>query len=209
MGDQTPAKRTDGQSSVELMNLMGYDAMALGEGDMAKLGLETLRQRIQEAKFAVLSANAVFSGSDQLIVQPFLLKEMNGHHIAIIGLTGWGQIKGVEILDPIESVQRVMAQLKGQADIIILLSHAGLQTNRQIIEAIPEIDLVISGGIETVTPSALPINGNRTITHALSIPTTTKPVKVRHMSFLRFYSPCSFSSKYGSPLTGSDRKSVV
>ena len=39
VGDQDPALKTQGKSSVEAMNRLGYDAMALGPGDLA-LGLD-------------------------------------------------------------------------------------------------------------------------------------------------------------------------
>ena len=65
VGDQDPALKTQGKSSVEAMNRLGYDAMALGPADLA-LGLETLRARMAEAKFPMLSANAVVTGTEEL-----------------------------------------------------------------------------------------------------------------------------------------------
>jgi len=165
IGDRTPATKSQGQSSVEVMNMMGYDAMALGEGDLAKLGLDTLQQRIQEASFAVLSANAFFSETGEPLTQPYAMYEKGGHRIAVIGLTGLATIPGVEIRDPLASVQQVIAQLGDQADILILLSHAGLATNRQVAAEVPEIDLVISGGGEAVTREPLWIDNKRAIVH--------------------------------------------
>ena len=75
IGDLNPAKRTQGASSVAIMNLMGYDAMALGAGDLS-MGLDVIRQRQAEAKFPFLSANAVVSGTTELVATPYITREI-------------------------------------------------------------------------------------------------------------------------------------
>jgi len=41
-----PSER-DGKREIELLNLMQYDAIALGEGDLARLGVDNIRARMQ------------------------------------------------------------------------------------------------------------------------------------------------------------------
>jgi 2',3'-cyclic-nucleotide 2'-phosphodiesterase (5'-nucleotidase family) len=151
--DEPPATTSQGRTSVELMNMMGYDAMALGEGDLSILGVDAIRQRMQEADFAFLSANVVVTGTQELLAQPYLLREMGGHRIAVIGITGVALLPEVEILDPVLSVQRVLDELNGQADVVILLSHAGLGVNAQIAAAVSGLDLIVSGGGDGYTPA--------------------------------------------------------
>lgn len=148
------------------MNMLGYDAMALGEGDLVKLGLPTLQQRMEEANFAILSANAVLVATNELLSEPYLIREMGEHHVAIIGLTGPVTTTEVIVHDPLETAKQMVAELKDQADIIILLSHAGLKMNNQIVTAIPEIDFVISGGGKGVTPAPLLTADGRMTLHA-------------------------------------------
>jgi 2',3'-cyclic-nucleotide 2'-phosphodiesterase (5'-nucleotidase family) len=74
-GDQDPARRTLGATSVAVMNMMGYDAIGLGPSDLT-LGLATLRKRMDESQFAVLSANAVESTTGELITDPYLLRQI-------------------------------------------------------------------------------------------------------------------------------------
>ena len=144
--DRTPATSSQGQTSIELMNRLGYDAAALGEGDLERLGVSTVLQRIQEAKFPILSANAFLTGTDQLVTQPYVIRELGGHQVAIIGLTGQAALPDVDIRDPVESARRVTQEVRDRADILILLSHAGLDLNRQVAGLVPELDLIISGG---------------------------------------------------------------
>jgi 5'-nucleotidase/UDP-sugar diphosphatase len=152
VGDRDPAKKTGGQTSVAAMNLMGYDAMALGPQDLA-LGLDVLRQRIVEAEFAVLSANAVVSATGELLASPYLSRAFDGHKVAVVGLSGGGGTSEIAVLDPLETAQAVVAEVATQADVVILLSHAGTPTDQRIAEAVPGVDLIISGGkFELATP---------------------------------------------------------
>jgi len=145
VGDADPAKKTQGQTSIAVMNLMGYDAMALGPQDLT-LGVQVLRQRIAEAEFAVLSANAVASSDNELIASPYVVLPLEGHRVALVGLTGDPGTAEVTVLNPLQTAQTVVAELATQADVIILLSQAGDAINQQIAEAVPGVDLIVSGG---------------------------------------------------------------
>ncbi len=145
---------------------MGYDAMALGEGDLARLGVSEIRERMKEARFPFLSANVVISGSGELLARPYITRQVDGHRIAIIGLTGKASLPGVEIRDPLTVAVEVVTRLRKQADIVILVSHAGLQVNQKIAAAVPGLDLIVSGGKGGYTPSPMSTKGGAVIVHA-------------------------------------------
>jgi 2',3'-cyclic-nucleotide 2'-phosphodiesterase (5'-nucleotidase family) len=149
VGDQEPALGTQGQSSVFVMNMMGYDAIALGPQDLA-LGLGTLRQRMAEAEFAVLSANAVVSATGELLAAPYVLRQWGDYRVAIIGLSGGSGTPQIAVLDSLQAARQTVNQVADQADAIILLSHAGESTDQRIAEAVPGISLIISGGDKTL-----------------------------------------------------------
>jgi 2',3'-cyclic-nucleotide 2'-phosphodiesterase (5'-nucleotidase family) len=170
MGDRTPATSSRGKSSVEIMNMIGYDAAALGEGDLSQLGIDLIRERMAEAAFPMLSANAYDASSGELLAKPYYITDAGSHRVAVIGLTGAAQIAGVAIADPLKTAQEVVTTLAGKADILILLSHAGLDVNEQIAQAVPEIDLIVSGGGQRMTPNAEAGAGNPVVVHA-DVPT--------------------------------------
>jgi len=142
--DEELAVRTQGASSVELMNMLGYQAAALGEKDLA-LGKEVLRSRMAEAKFPFLSANVLEKGG-RLFAQPYTILEIGGHRIGIIGLTGQLSSQDFIISDPMTAAKRYAAEVQKQADIVILLSHLGMETNLWIADEVPGIDVIVSGG---------------------------------------------------------------
>jgi 2',3'-cyclic-nucleotide 2'-phosphodiesterase (5'-nucleotidase family) len=164
--DRSPALTSQGKSSVELMNLMGYDAMALGAGDLAILGVDVIRQRMEQARFPFLSANVVLTETGELLAKPYVLYEVEGHRIAVIGLTDEVLLLDAEIRDPLSSLQEVLAQLEGQVDIYVLLSHAGQERNQEIAKEVPEVDLIVSGGGQGYTPEVLRFEGSPPLVHA-------------------------------------------
>ena len=52
--------------------------------------------------------------------------------------------------DPLETARAVVAEAAAQADVIILLSHAGTLVDQQIAQAVPGIDLIVSGGASQI-----------------------------------------------------------
>jgi 5'-nucleotidase len=143
-GDTDPARKTRGQTSIEVMNKLGYDALAVGAQDLG-LGADVLQKRISEAQFAVLSANAIVSATGKLVATPFVLRKTDGHTLALIGLSNGGT-KEILVRDPVQSIQAVLAEIANTADIVIVLSHAGAVVDQNIADTVPGIDLIVSGG---------------------------------------------------------------
>jgi 5'-nucleotidase/UDP-sugar diphosphatase len=147
-GNQPLAKQTQGQAIVEAMNLLGYDAMVLGSEDFW-LGLDVLRQRMEEAEFPILSANVVMAETDQLFATPYVIEEIAGHKIAIIGLTNQEAASAaggdIAVLDPLEALEDLMGEVSEEADVIIVLSHLGTEVDFQMANEVQGIDLIVGG----------------------------------------------------------------
>jgi 2',3'-cyclic-nucleotide 2'-phosphodiesterase (5'-nucleotidase family) len=124
-----------------------------------RLGLDTLRQRITEAEFPFLSANVVLSGTETLFAEPYILKEMGDHRVAIIGLTEPGAadvVQGaVTVLNPIETARRYVAEVSSKASVIIVLSHIGVEENIELAGEVAGIDLIVSGAGQVIPGQAV------------------------------------------------------
>lgn len=145
LGDSDPALETRGRTSVEAMNRMGYDALALGMQDISSLELSELRERLAEAQFPVLSANAYLAGTQELLTDPYVVMAMADHRVGILGLTDAGGTEEVVTTDPVLAARKWLPRLQRVADIIIILSHAGLDTDQAIAGQLPGIDVIVSG----------------------------------------------------------------
>jgi len=135
---------------VEAMNAMGYDALTVSQMELA-LGLETIKQREAEAKFSFLSANLVKPGDNQPFFRPYVVLERQGVHIGIIGLSEpeASQTPGVEdqvtVLDPTETARRYVGELRAKVDMLIVLSHLGVDADKALAQAVPGIDIIVGG----------------------------------------------------------------
>src|SRR5512139_1052087 len=117
---------------VESFNLMGYDAIGIGDDDLT-LGKEFLLEISKKANFPFLSSNLLDEASGKVLFQSFLIKEINGLRIGIFSLLSPNffmgssdpRIKGLTIRSPIEVAQAMVKELKPKVDLIVLLSHLG------------------------------------------------------------------------------------
>ncbi len=164
---------------VEAMNGMGYDAMAVGPLDLTSpaqggVKLEELQQRFQEATFALLSVN--LQAGDSLPLQPYLLRQVGNHTVAIIGVSANKALSaskslgiGMTIEDPTQAVSRTVEALKAkeQADVVILLSNLTQQENAALARTIPGIDVII-GGSDASIMGPQPVEGpeGKVVLHA-------------------------------------------
>lgn len=150
-------KTTQGKYMVEAMNRLGYDAMLLGDQDFA-WGVDVLKQRIAEARFPVLSANVFVGGTQQLLAQPYILKDFSGQTIAIIGITSRALSavapasgsQPLVVSDPVEALKKVMADLKGKANIFVVLSNLGFAEDNSLASAVPGITAIVGGRSSTL-----------------------------------------------------------
>jgi len=136
---------------VEAMNRMGYDALAVGEGEL-RLGSEELLNVMARARFPFLSANLTRGEGGPLLVQPHTLLQVGQHRVAIIGVTApeatdIHQLRQSEVavLDPVESVRQQVAAVRGRADVIIVLSYLGLELDQELAQQVRGIDLIVGG----------------------------------------------------------------
>ena len=165
---------TRGEVIIDGMNHMGYDAMALGPKELG-LRQGALQQRIEEAQFPVLSANAVLSGTQDLVAQPFTVLQVGDHRVGVLGLTRAtdGPQGGFQVLEPQQAAQEYVPQVAAQSDTVVLLTNMPYRAAISLAEAVPGIDLVLAA-----LPIQLPGKALRTSNGSLVV-TAEQPL-TRH-----------------------------
>lgn len=144
------ATQSQGRVVVEAMNLMGYDAMTVGQMDLAQ-GVEVLLARAKEARFPILSANLVSTKDQQLLLPPYTVLTRDGVRYGILGISepkanNWPNVsQAVSVLDPVETVKKYLPEVRTQSDVVILLSHLGLDEDKALAQAVPGMDIIIGG----------------------------------------------------------------
>jgi 2',3'-cyclic-nucleotide 2'-phosphodiesterase (5'-nucleotidase family) len=154
---------------IESLNLIGYDAMGIGEDDLT-LGKEFLLEISKKANFPFLSSNLFDETSGKVLFQSFLIKEINGLRIGIFSLlspdffTGPSdpRKRGLTLKSPVDTAQAMVKELKPRTDLIILLSHLGYAKDIEVAQTLQGINLIVGGhnGINLIYP---PVNKNTII----------------------------------------------
>ncbi|WP_233965399.1 bifunctional UDP-sugar hydrolase/5'-nucleotidase UshA [Pectobacterium versatile] len=124
----------DAEPDFRGMNMVGYDAMALGNHEFDN-PLFVLRQQEKWAKFPLLSANIYQKSTNQRLFKPYALFDKQGVKIAVIGLTTDDTAKlgnpeyftDIEFRNPSTEAKQVVEQLRKseKPDVIIAATHMG------------------------------------------------------------------------------------
>ena len=150
-----------GKSSLELMNAMRFDAMVLGNHEF-DYGQQVLQQRLKEARFPVLGANV----RGLPLLKPYVIKVLQGVRVAIIGVvtadtptsTHPRNVAGLKFSPPDAAVARCLKELRGQADLVVVLSHIGYSEDRALAQKVPGIDVIIGGHSHTRLEAPVVVN---------------------------------------------------
>lgn len=166
------------------MNALKYDAMTVGNHEY-NFGLQVLNKARGEAKFPWLSANTYKKGTDETAYDPYIVKDVNGVRVGILGLTtpgipNWENVPnyaGLEFRDPRSEAKKWVSVLreKERVDVVVVAMHMGLEEDLrtgeknpgqvpneneaiQIAEQVPGIDVILMGHTHREVPSLI-ING--------------------------------------------------
>jgi 5'-nucleotidase/UDP-sugar diphosphatase len=142
------------------MNLLGYQAMAVGNHEFDK-PLAVLKMQRDLAQFPMLSANIYESG--QRMFAPYTMFNLGGLKVGVMGLTTEDTVRmahpdnvnKLEFRSAISEASKVVPELRQQADVVIAATHMGHYENGQhgtqapgdveLARAVPGIDLVVGG----------------------------------------------------------------
>ncbi|HEO71081.1 MAG TPA: bifunctional metallophosphatase/5'-nucleotidase, partial [Candidatus Hydrogenedentes bacterium] len=153
---------TGGEANFGVMNHLGYDAFTPGNGDFY-WGVDDLLAQRAIAEFAVVHANVVYKNTGETVFDPYAIIERNDLRLAVLGL---GVIRiehplaaGLRMHSPIAAAERLVPELRKQADLVIALSHLGFTADEQLARKVPGIDLIVGGHSHTTLRNAQTVVG--------------------------------------------------
>jgi len=142
---------------LEMMGLAGYEAMCLGnrEFHVWQVGFAG---KLRQCPHPVLCAN-LRSRTRPLpsMLRASLVVEVGRAKVGLIGLTvpmvtasmAAARLSHYLFEAPVEAAKRLAAELRPQCELLIAVTHIGLKRDRELVEAVPEMDLVVGGHSHT------------------------------------------------------------
>ena len=118
------------------MSALKFDAMAVGNHEY-NFGLRVLEKARSEANFPWLSANTYDEGTTNTHYKPYIVKEVGGVRVGILGLTTPGvptwenkpNYVGLEFHEPLPEAKKWVPVLreKERADVVVIAMHMGVE----------------------------------------------------------------------------------
>jgi len=150
---------TMGRANIELMNEVDYTAVTIGNNEDLGMTHEALNQLYTKANFPVIVANVLDNDTQEKpkwADQTKTLTTKGGKKIAVIALTAPFErtlpLLGWEPLSVMSTLHYWIPKLKQEHDAIVLLSHLGLPTDRDIAHLFPDIDVILGAHTHHLLP---------------------------------------------------------
>src|SRR5215203_4833912 len=167
-----------------VMSSLNYDAMTVGNHEY-NFGLKVLEKARSEAKFPWLSSNTYDKATGKPHYKPYLVKEVAGVKIGVLGLTTPGvpywdnppNYAGLEFHESVAEARKWVPILREQekVDVVAIAMHMGLEEDLRtgdvnpgqilheneaiaIAKEVPGVDVIFMGHTHREVPS-LYING--------------------------------------------------
>ena len=152
---------------ITLMNEVGFDLCAVGNHEW-DADVDNLRNDIKRARFPFLCANVFIPESVNLDIKPYVTFEHQGVKMAVVGMI---EVRhdGIPGAHPKNLTQvsfkrahEVLPQyryLRDQNDVMVLLSHCGVEDDMELAQANPWLDAIIGGHSHTLIEHPTETNG--------------------------------------------------
>lgn len=157
---------TDGQANVELMNNVGYDAVTIGNNEGVGNAKDQLNHLYDQANFDILLDNLF----DKHLLQPpkwakkyKIIETPQQTKIGLLALTAPFPLtyspNGWDIRNPYDILPESVEELRPKVDILVLMSHLGIQDDRQIAQELPSIDVILGSHTHHLLIDGQIVNG--------------------------------------------------
>ncbi|MEK3937509.1 bifunctional UDP-sugar hydrolase/5'-nucleotidase [Sporosarcina sp. FSL W7-1349] len=149
---------TNGLGNVALLNAAGYDAVTIGNNEGITMSKKALNSLYQGARFDVILGNLFeLDGSQPKWSKPYhIYTTGEGTRIGIIGATAPYPVfyskLGWEIVPGREQLKKMAEQLEAQTDIIVCLSHLGVNEDRLLASECSLIDVIFGAHTHHLFP---------------------------------------------------------
>lgn len=141
------------EPNLETMSRAGYQAMTMGNREFHYFRW-VQRLRRKERRFPLLAANLVdLRGASAGLWQESVELEAGDLKIGVVGATvvqypvgsAWERLTGFRFLPPEQCLPSLVRSLRARCDVVIFLSHLGLDEDRRLAPLLEGVDLIVGG----------------------------------------------------------------
>jgi 5'-nucleotidase len=150
-----------GEPEVRASSMMGTDVMVIGNHEFDDGTINAWRQLQKWADFPVLAANYTFPAKGTAkdtglgtLLRPFTVFNLEGLKVGVIGMANFSSLGsvfqqpnsiGIQALSTVETAQAYVDLLRPLVDVVVVLSHLGLDVDESMVLGTTGIDVVEGG----------------------------------------------------------------
>jgi 2',3'-cyclic-nucleotide 2'-phosphodiesterase (5'-nucleotidase family) len=147
------SSRYRGEAEEKAMDAMGIDALVVGNHDF-DFGRDVLERMTKDKGFKALSANVRKKDTGKLLVDPYAVFDLAPDlKIAVIGITHPGtalmttpeSVADLVFEDPVKTAKKYTRKLKKENNIVIALTHEGVDNDARLAKKDKNISLIVGG----------------------------------------------------------------
>ena len=151
-----------GHANIAVFDALNFDAWTPGNGDFY-WGMQPLLALRDSANTPVIHANVRWKSTDlsknnELPFEPYVIKEINGYTIGVLGLgvvrTDFFSARNLQLENAVEVAKTMIPQMRQQCDLVIVLSHLGLPDEQYLANNVNGIDVIVGGHSHSVLETA-------------------------------------------------------
>jgi len=139
--------------TLQSLERMGYHALAIGDKEIS-WGLDELEQELNAHNLPAVSNNIIDIGTGKTRFDPYRIVKVGRIKVGVTATIGGSAVipstlkerEGIEIEDPVARSRDVLeAMRKEKADVFVLLAHMGLEKAGELVDSLPEYDVILVG----------------------------------------------------------------
>ncbi len=145
-----------GGALVELLEMVGCKADVLGNHEF-DLSQENAHKLMAISAYPIICANLIDSTGNLFVPAATVIYEIGGVRIGIIGLifeqlnysASRTNLKGLQVKDIAQTAQRYIDEMDPATDLIVLLTHNGIDNDRELARKVRNADVIVGGHSHT------------------------------------------------------------
>jgi 5'-nucleotidase len=151
----------DGEVEMRVMSKLGVDAAIAGNHEF-DAGTRNFATQVERwADFRVLAANYDFKSSDDpwnsrldALIDPYAIFDVQGLTVGVVGMGNLSSITSIHeadnsldliALDTMSTLEFYTGLIEPQVDLVVVMTHLGLDDDERIARENPHVDLVVGG----------------------------------------------------------------
>ena len=146
----------DGESMVDVMNAMNYDAAAIGNHEF-DFGLDGLRERAAQAEYPLLSANIRDKETGEVadLAIPYVVQEVGGVQVGLVGLTTLRtpettnpeNVSAYDFIPYPAALAEIAPQAKADgAELLVVVGHICTDDRQWVASSAADLGIAVVGG---------------------------------------------------------------